>query len=189
VKPLCPHSGGGRNWPATSIDPNTRIMYVQLYETCQDFTWKARNAAEIAAGGSDMQWVLHPRPGSDGKFGRVQAIDLTTGRTVWSQRRRTAFASSTLVTDGGLLFVGARDRYFYAYDAASGKALWRTRLAASPSSTPITYSAKGGQYVAVVAGGGGPVAWLTLTPEVETPAGGTSLTVFRLPEPGAVPAQ
>ncbi len=183
TKQLCPHSGGGRNWPATAIDTNTHILYVQLYETCQDFTWTPKDPAATARGGNDMQWVLKPRPDSDGKFGRVEAINLDTGKVVWMQRRRAAYASSTLVTGGGLLFIGSRDRYFYAYDSASGKALWRTRLAASPSSSPITYAIGGKQYVAVVAGNGGPVAWPYMTPEVDNPTGGTLLQVFKLPDP------
>ena len=183
TKPLCPHSGGGRNWPATSIDTVSKILYVQLIETCQDFTWKPKTAAEYAAGGgNDMQWVLKPMPGADGNFGRVQAISLETGKTVWMQRQRSAFASSTMATAGGLLFIGGRDRYFNAFDSGNGKLLWRTRLPASPSATPVTYSVGGSQYVAVVAGNGGPVAWPYLTPEVENPVGGTTLMVFKLPD-------
>ena len=53
----------------------------------------------------------------------------------------------------------------------------------------MTYSVGGKQYVAVVAGNGGPVAWPYLTPEVENPAGGTTLMVFKLPDAGEVPAQ
>ena len=183
TKPLCPHSGGGRNWPATSIDLESKILYVQLLETCQDFTWNPKTGADaVNAGGNDMQWVLKPRPDSDGNFGRVQAISLETGKTVWMHRQRAAFASSTLATAGGLLFVGGRDRYFNAFDSANGKLLWRTRLPASPSATPVTYTAGGAQYVAVVAGNGGPVAWPFVTPEVENPVGGTTLMVFKLPD-------
>ena len=189
VQHLCPHSGGGRSWPATSIDAVSKVMYVQMFETCQDFTWKPKDAAATAKGGNDMQWVLHPRPDSDGKFGRVAAISLTTGKILWTQRRRAAFSSSTLTTAGGLMFIGSRDRYFYAYDSSSGKPLWRTRLPASPSATPVTYTAGGKQYVAVVAGNGGPVAWPYLTPEVENPVGGTTLMVFKLPDAGQVPQQ
>lgn len=187
-KQLCPHSGGGRNWPATSIDPSTKIMYVQLFETCQTFTWQPHDAAETAAGGNDMQWVLQPRPGSDGKFGRLEAINLETGKVVWTQRQRTAFASSTLATAGGLVFAGSRDRYFHAYDSATGEVLWQTRLGASPSSTPVTFAAGGRQFVAVVAGNGGPVAWPFLTPEIDNPTGNVTLWVFQLPEsPGSAP--
>jgi alcohol dehydrogenase (cytochrome c) len=179
---LCPHSGGGRNWPATSIDPATHILYVQLFETCQTFTWTPQDPAKTAAGGNDMQWVLHPRPDSDGKFGRLEAINLETGKVVWTQRQRAAFASSTLATAGGLVFVGSRDRYFRAYDSATGAVLWQTRLGASPSATPVTFTAGGKQYVAVVAGNGGPVAWPFLTPEIENPPGNPTLWVFQLPD-------
>jgi alcohol dehydrogenase (cytochrome c) len=160
------------------------MMYVQLFETCQTFTWQPQGAAKTAAGGNDMQWVLRPRPDSDGKFGRLEAINLETGKVVWTQRQRAAFASSTLATAGGLVFAGSRDRYFRAYDSATGAVLWQTRLGASPSATPVTFSAGGKQYVAVVAGNGGPVAWPFLTPEIENPPGNPTLWVFRLPDEG-----
>ncbi|MGH9687888.1 MAG: PQQ-binding-like beta-propeller repeat protein, partial [Candidatus Acidiferrales bacterium] len=98
-----------------------------------------------------------------------------------------AISSSTLTTGGGLVFAGSRDRRFRAFDAATGKVLWQRTLGASVSSTPVTYSVAGQQYVAVVAGNGGPVAWPQLTPEVANPAGGTTLWVFRLSADGNSP--
>lgn len=181
TKHFCPHSGGGRNWPATSFDPASMILYVPLYESCQDFTWIPRGASETAVGGSDMHFVLHPRPNSDGDIGRLEAINLETKKVAWIYRQRAAMSSSTLVTAGGLVFAGSRDRRFHAFDAANGKILWQRTLGASLSSTPITYSAGGEQYVAVVAGNGGPVAWPQLTPEIANPSGGTTLWVFALP--------
>lgn len=180
TKHFCPHSGGGRNWPATSYDPDTMILYVPLYESCQDFTWVPRDGAETAEGGSDMHFVLHPRPNSDGNIGRLEAINLETKKVAWIYRQRAAMSSSTLVTAGGVVFAGSRDRNFRAFDAENGKILWQRTLSAALSSTPITYSAGGEQYVAVVAGNGGPVAWPQLTPEVSNPTGGTTLWVFQL---------
>jgi len=84
------------------------------------------------------------------------------------------------VTAGGLVFAGSRDRRFRAFDAQTGQILWQRTLGASLSSTPITYSVGNEQYVAVVAGNGGPVAWPQLTPEIPNPAGGTTLWVFKL---------
>src|SRR5579862_5381911 len=184
TKHFCPHSGGGRNWPATSYDPGTKILYVPLYESCQDFTWVPRDAAETAEGGADMHFVLHTRPDSDGKIGRIEAINLETKTVVWTYRQRAAISSSTLTTAGKLVFAGSRDRRFRAFDAATGKILWQSTLNASLSSTPVTYSIGGQQYVAVVAGNGGPVAWPQLTPEVANPLGGTTLWVFKLPAAG-----
>ena len=61
---------------------------------------------------------------NDGNFGRVEAIDLKTRQVVWSERQRAPIASSLLASAGGLVFSGARDRHFRAYDAATGKVLW-----------------------------------------------------------------
>ena len=182
AKLICPHAGGARSWPATAYDPQTKMLYVPLVESCMQFTWRSRSAAETAAGGSDIGWVLVPRPGSDGKFGRVEAVNMETGSVSWTVRRRAPETASILATGGGLVFDGSRDRVFRASDARTGKVLWETRLNAVPSSTPITYSAGGAQYVAVVAGGGGAheATWPTLTPEIQNPAGGTTLWVFKL---------
>jgi hypothetical protein len=71
-----------------------------------------------------------------------------------------------------------------AYDAATGEVLWRTRLNAAPHSSPITYLAGGRQYVAVVAGAGNflDASLRALVPEIESPAGGTTVFVFELAE-------
>jgi alcohol dehydrogenase (cytochrome c) len=180
---MCPHGGGARNWLATSFDAATKILYVPLVESCMNFTWRPRSPEATAAGGSDLDWELKVRPDSDGKIGRVEAINLETGKVVWTQRRRAAEASSILATAGGVLFDGSRDRMFRASDASTGRTLWSIRLDAAPSSTPVTYSAGGQQYVAVVAGGGGPhdITWAALTPEIDSPAESPSLWVFKLP--------
>jgi alcohol dehydrogenase (cytochrome c) len=185
TKLLCPHGGGARSWPATSYDPATHILYVPLVESCADFTWIPRDAAQTAAGGMDMHFLLRPRPDSDGNFGRIEAINLQTRQIVWTDRQRAPIASAMLATAGGIAFNGARDRWFRAYDSATGKVLWKARLDAVPSSTPITYSIDGNEYVAVVAGGGGAheSTWPTLTPEINDPPEGTMLWIFRLPQP------
>jgi len=116
------------------------------------------------------------------KFGRLEAINLATGRVSWIHRQRAPLVSSRLATAGGIVFAGARDRFF-AYDAATGKLLWQTQLNAVPNSSPVTYSIQGEQYVAVVAASGGPVdsGASSLTPEIINPSGGTTLWVFKLP--------
>lgn len=180
---ICPHAGGARSWPATSYDPSSEVLYVPLVESCMQFTWRPRDAAATAEGGSDLHWVLLPRPDSDGKFGRLEAINLKTGKVLWTRRQRAPESASVLTTAGGLVFDGTRDRRFIASDARTGRVLWETRLNAEPSSTPITYTAHGHQYVAVVAGGGGAhdATWPSLTPDIVDPVGGTTLWVFSLP--------
>jgi len=184
AKLLCPSSSGARSWPTTAYNPNTKILYVPMIESCADYTWNARSPAEVAAGGSDMQFPPRPMPGADGNFGRLQAVNLQTREVLWTVRQRAPVASSMLATAGGLIFSGSLDRRFHAYDDLTGKVLWEARLNASPSSSPVTYAVGGQQYVAVVTGGGGSfdAAGRGLTPEIENPTGGTTLVVFKLPD-------
>lgn len=174
---MCPSSFGVRNWPATAYDPGTGRLYLPLQEACMDLFWNPGSAWDIS-------WKLKPMPGSDGNFGRIEAVDLTSGRPVWIQRERAPQSSALLATAGGLIFAGGRDRRFRALDSATGAPLWETRLSAAPNGFPITYAVKGRQYVAIVAGGGGPLdAGLeSFTPELLPPAGSPTLFVFALPD-------
>ena len=185
---VCPTATGARSWPTTAFDPRSDYLYVPLLDNnCMNYSWVARAAQDIAAGGQDMRLRPQIKPGNDGNFGRIEAIDLKTRQVVWSKRQRAPIASSLLTSAGGLLFSGARDRHFTAYDSATGEVLWQTILNASPSSSPATYSVNGIQYLVVVAGGGGALdsGSRSLTPEIIDPPAGTTLWVFRLPASAA----
>ncbi len=182
AKMICPFPGGARSWPSTAYDARTRTLYIPMFESCMSYLWKPEEAW-------DIQYTVLPRPDSDGKFGRVAALNLDTRKVSWQQRRRASQASAVLATGGGLLFEGSRDRYFRALDSANGKTLWQTRLDLTPNAFPITYGRDGQQFVAITSGGGGPVdvSWQTLTPEIDNPAGATTLWVFALEENTAAP--
>jgi alcohol dehydrogenase (cytochrome c) len=185
---ICPGATGARNWPTTAIDPTSNTLYVPLLDNnCMDYGWIERDAAKIAAGGLDVRLGARPKPDNDGNFGRIEAIDLKTKQVVWSKRQRAPIASSLLASAGGLVFSGARDRRFRAYDAATGVLLWQSVLNASPSSSPATYVVDGVQYVVVIAGGGGAfdAGSRSLTPEIIDPAAGTTVWVFKLVDPNA----
>jgi alcohol dehydrogenase (cytochrome c) len=184
---ICPNMNGARNWPASSYDPQTHILYVPMAEVCMDYTWAPRDPAETAAGGLDIRSKLRTRPDSDGKMGRLDAVNLETKKIVWMDRQRAPFASAMLSTAGGLLFSGAQNRDFTALDAATGKPLWHAGLNATPSSYPIAYSAGGKEYIAVVSGGGSPLdaGDTSLAPELANPPGGTTLWIFALPSAAA----
>jgi glucose dehydrogenase len=81
------------------------------------------------------------------------------------------------------VFAGARDRWVRALDDRTGAVLWQTRLSAAPNAFPISFATGGVQYVAVVAGGGGPLdsGVQNLTPEIQSPSGSPVLFAFRLP--------
>ena len=183
-KLLCPAASGARNWPATALNPQTGLLFIPITETCTEYTYAPRTPAETAAGGADMRFAPHLPPGSDGLFGRLVALDLTTREIRWTHRQRMPIASSALATAGGLVFNGDLDRYVTAYDQDNGAVLWRTRLNAAPESSPITYSVAGRRYLAVVAGGGSAFGANNrgLVPELMSPAAGVTLFVFELPQ-------
>ena len=175
---VCPSNVGGRDWPATAFNPATGIIYVTLLESCMPYKY-----VPGAAAGAFLRAPV-PRPDADGKFGRLVAFDLVTGKTIWMKRRRAPEISAILATAGGLVFDGSRDRWFRASNDRTGEVLWETRLDGVPSSFPITYEVDGVQYIAVTTGGGNPVDGVSaiLTPEIVNPAGGTTLWTFRLPK-------
>ncbi len=52
-----------------------------------------------------------------------------------------------MVTAGGLIFTGTRDRKVRALDATNGKVLWEHELDAALEGMPAVYEADGRQYV------------------------------------------
>ncbi len=56
-----------------------------------------------------------------------------------------------VVTAGGLLFAGTRDRKFRALDTSDGKVLWETELNAALEGMPAVYELDGHEYIAVCA--------------------------------------
>jgi alcohol dehydrogenase (cytochrome c) len=188
VVTVCPHGGGGRNWMPTSYNPETKILFVAAQETCMDLAPVGDGERGFLSTGVSV--TMHPRPDSDGRFGRLQAISLERRKTIWEDRQRAFQSGGVLSTAGGVVFAAATDRWFSAYDDADGRLLWRSRLADIPNAPPITYSVNGRQYVAVVVGYGesAPSVFTVLTPEIPLPiARSSSIWVFALPDEVASP--
>jgi len=182
AKLVCPHTGGGRDWIPTAYNPETRTLYSPLVETCMDLTPVGKDERGFLSTG--VRHSVRPRLDSDGKYGRLQATNLATRKTVWVERERAPGISGILDTASGLIFSGNFDRFFTARDDNTGKELWRIRLNEVPNSCPITYSVNGKQYVAIMVGTGSAIStiWPALVPEMQNPPGrGGSVWVFELP--------
>jgi glucose dehydrogenase len=178
----CPADPGGRGWPATAYSPKTSMLYLPLNEYCSDTTPTPLDPGQIYTGGGRATYTRKPIPNSDGNIGRVDAVRLDNQQSAWSYRTRAPQTAAVLSTGGGLVFSGAWDRYFRAFDDETGKVLWQVRTSNAVNSFPITYSVNGKQYVAVAVGNGSTLArsLATLTPEIRNPDGGSSLWVFAL---------
>ena len=146
-----PGTMGGANWPPSSYDPDSHLLYVCASDRISTF------------------WVREPleTPGPNkvymgGSFGQAQvddsgilaALDVRTNRLVWRQEWRDICYSGSVVTAGGLLFVGRSDGRLTAVDKRNGELLWQFQTDAGVNTTVTTFEHKGRQLVAVHAGGG-----------------------------------
>jgi alcohol dehydrogenase (cytochrome c) len=167
---VCPDALGARNMQTTSYNPDTKILYIPLQDTCiNNLTGK--------------RWQKYPNPEEDGLWGMVKAVNLETREVEWTTREMAPPASGHLTTDAGLLFRGTIDRMFQAVDQSSGEVLWRQRLDNAPTSYPITYRVDGKQYVAVATNSGSYFAnGMERTSGVTNSPSGASLWVFALPD-------
>jgi quinoprotein glucose dehydrogenase len=99
-------------------------------------------------------------------WGTLSAIDMNTGEYRWqvplgdwkiegAPPTGTENYGGPVVTASGVLFIAAtKDEMFRAFDAATGKVLWETKLPAGGYATPAVYSVGGKQYVVIACGGG-----------------------------------
>jgi len=178
---VCPHVDGAKSWLPGSYNPDTKILYVPLVEACTDLIPVTEGGRGLLSTG--VRPTVRPRPDSDGKYGRVEAINMVTREVVWTERHRAPVSSGALDTAGGIVFNGSIDRFFRAYDDQTGKLLWETRLSDVPSNAPIAYTVNGKQYVAIGVGGGGAQAtgFAPLVPEIQNVDRAPAVWVFQLP--------
>ena len=110
----------------------------------------AGGAAGAAGRGGGRGAVIGYRTEEEG-YGAVRAIDPRTGNKKWDFKMVDYTESGIVTTASDLLFSGGKEGNFLALDARTGELLWKTNLAGTIASGPITYQANGRQYVAVCA--------------------------------------
>jgi alcohol dehydrogenase (cytochrome c) len=84
------------------------VIFVPLVESCMDLT--PVPAGERGSLSTGVRWTLRPRTDSDGKYGRIEAINIETRQLKWVTRQRAPQTSGVLATAGGLVFAGSRPR-------------------------------------------------------------------------------
>jgi len=181
----CPSTAGFKSWRAMAFSPQTNAMYLPLSLSCEKATFGPTEKRVGGGGTGPVRRRDYKHPASDGNLGEFQALDIKSGKTLWRYRTPSPINTAALTTAGGLVFAGDWDRHVYAFDASNGKILWQSRLPTSAQGFPVSYLAKGKQYVAVPAGIGGG-SWSTLlapelAPEIRRPNSGNSILVFALP--------
>ena len=183
IKLVCPHGAGAKNYLPASWNQESGVLVMPLNEACMDL-FPVPGGGSLSALSSGVNWGIRPRPDSDGKYGRLQALDLATRKPLWTVRQRAPITSGVLTTAGGLVLDATFDRVFHIYDAKTGTELWQSRLNDVSSSSPISFAVDGKQYLALIVGEGGFHArsFAPLVPELRSsPNRGATVWVFALP--------
>ena len=147
--------------PATSRNPFAKTNEDVGYDT-----------ARSGGGGSFKGIPLNKPP-----YAHLVAVDMNKGDIAWrvpfgagskSLRANPALkdvalparlgspgAPGSIVTKGGLVFVGGGDSAFYAFDKATGKEVWSAPIPRPTTATPMTYRSRAGRQFVVIATGSG----------------------------------
>jgi quinohemoprotein ethanol dehydrogenase len=151
--PVGAHSG-----PPMAFSPQSGLVYIpaiDLQVTYDDTGITAANWQRT--GGMALDYGVRPNiqvPKGEKTQGYLVAWNPVTQKQAWRLPMPGHFNGGVMATGGGLVFQGHLDSGFVAYDAASGKTLWRFDAKAPVVAPPISYSVNGRQYVTVIAGMG-----------------------------------
>ena len=174
---------GGGSWTGASFDPSTQVLYVPSFTD-----WNLVRLSKPEAGNDqdgtpfDYVWNGDATPLVDGlplfkpPYGRITAIDMTTGEHVWQIANGdgprqadpikhldlpplgTRVLNFPISTETLLFTATGRDAWnpplLNVYDKTSGELLRAIELPSSVRALPMTYLHDGKQYLAVAIGSG-----------------------------------
>ncbi|MDQ6699135.1 MAG: PQQ-binding-like beta-propeller repeat protein, partial [Acidobacteriota bacterium] len=194
-----PGNNGGANWGGAAVDPEKGTLYVVSKDLPAMLKLEpdAKTPAEdhylsgfgfmIASGG--VSPIAPP-------WTSLTAYDLNEGVIKWKiplgevpELAAKGFKDTgshypkvgPVVTAGGLIFTGTRDRKVRALDAETGKTLWQAEVDAALEGIPAIYEIDGRQFIAFCA-----AAQVGLTPATQSKIHG-AYVAFALPKASAKP--
>ncbi len=155
---IYPFNSGLHSWMRMAYSPATGLVYIPTMQMAtrfrrgepedKDFNVLGLNVASVGAD-----------PG-DGK-GTLVAWDPVAQKARWRAPLDALWNGGAVSTAGNVVFQGAADGWFSAYDARTGTRLWQQNVGMGIIASPMTYLLGGKQYVAVLAGYGGSAAVLS----------------------------
>ena len=146
---MLPGANGGVEWSPMAVNPAARLAYaVNLH---QPMTYHVE--ASPYPGGKIWLGGAFKNVKDEEQWGNVTAVNIDTGKLAWQTKTDQPMIGGALATAGGLVFAGEGNGWFKAYDARTGKVLWRYQCGAGVNAPPVSYTVDGKQYIAVAAGG------------------------------------
>jgi alcohol dehydrogenase (cytochrome c) len=143
---VSPTSDGTINWEPPAFSPDTGLFYTAEGDGYSIFyLTDVDPRGSMGLGGKEEAGV-----GSGGSF--LIAIDYQTGKVAWRHPfYGNGGGGGLLTTAGKLLFAADGAGNLVAYDAATGKPLWNTRIG-NVTNAPQTYMLDGRQYLIAATG-------------------------------------
>jgi alcohol dehydrogenase (cytochrome c)/quinohemoprotein ethanol dehydrogenase len=182
---VVPGAGGAHSWQPMAYDPKAGLVYIPALEAgfpyMSDPHWKPaavgfNTGMDFAAGAMPADTNVRAAVKAATK-GALIAWDPVAQKERWRVPFKGPWNGGVLATGGGLVFQGNAAKELAAYDATSGAKLWSMGVQTGVIAAPVTYSIKGEQYVAVLAGWGG--VW-ALAPGILSQVTGPIRNVSRL---------
>lgn len=184
---VMPSALGAHNWHPMSFSPRTGLVYLPAQEV--PLFYKAEDGFKRREGAWNLgiDLLANPVPDDPGQFKAVKAMlkgkliawDPVAQKPQWEVTYDGPWNGGTLATAGNLVFQGNGGGSFQAFNASTGDKLWSFSAQDGVIAGPISYSVKGVQYVAVMAGYGGAYPLSTAYDDVRDRKNGR-LLVFKL---------
>ena len=146
-----PGHGGGANWPPSSYDPATGYLYVCATDRTSVFRANDIGPELPPEGQQYLGGAFGIVP--FGITGIFAALDMRTNKIVWQQQWPERCYSGSVVTAGGLVFVGRSDGRFTALDSRNGRLLWEFQTGAGVNAPASVFEHRGQRYITVYSGG------------------------------------
>jgi alcohol dehydrogenase (cytochrome c) len=159
---FCPGIQGGVEWNGPAYHPELGFVYANSIDWCTSIKLMPVEKMKGAPGApwTGMDSPEHPfgvmDPVERAK-GWITAADVESGEVRWKVQTAKPMVAGITATAGGLVFTGDLDGNVLAYEAASGKELWRSPAGKAIGGGVISYKANGRQYIAVAAGLNSPI--------------------------------
>jgi quinohemoprotein ethanol dehydrogenase len=144
---IWPSPLGAHNWQSMSYSARTGLVYLPYMQMGASFA-KTNGGAATYSGLSIHQVMSDPQ---DGKA-TLLAWDPVHQRKAWEAPQEGFWNGGTLATAGDLVFHGDALGHFSAYDAETGRRLWRFDTGLGINAAPMSYLAAGKQYIAILVG-------------------------------------